>query len=542
MEPTSQTVDLRDLIWRVRRYSWFLFLPPIAALCLASVYYRTSPVIYQSQVIVSLADQANLGPALQPMVNADRDRGSSGQRMALVDRKIRSRAFLFSLVDRLGLLSDGAIVAQAEAASRRYPNITPQEFASRIAGAAIDRRIRVVPMEGGFVGITATGATAESAQRLAGTITDLLIEESRRSSLERVQARGEFSQDQVAVYQERLRQSENSLQAYQESILKRSLQNTPVNETNVGDARSLLHAIDQEIDQTRDRIDVAKLQWTRDRPDEAPPTLASRDSDELQRRLSAAEISLAQASISAPRPDAAGQDTQSNISALRQSLFLEFQSLAAALPGDLSDAARSAIAGIATDRGILRSLQNKRERMSAWIDQFVRGVENSPKEKMELARLQNAVESNRELLGSFQHEVQSTRVSEALASSAMGLQLTVEDPPQFPLHPSSPDPLRIFGAALLLGPLLSAGVVVAFEKFSMSIRTVEQAEMELGKSVLGTVPRIEGLTRRGSYIARNWAILSIVVVLLLTGLFHGLNATIMSERAHQRSGTSPTAP
>jgi hypothetical protein len=39
---------------------------------------------------------------------------------------------------------------------------------------------------------------------VASLIADLLIEESKRTNLERVQARGEFSSDQITVYEERL--------------------------------------------------------------------------------------------------------------------------------------------------------------------------------------------------------------------------------------------------------------------------------------------------------------------------------------------------
>lgn len=545
MEPDQQGIDIRNILWRLRRYSWLLVLPPVVVLCAASVYYTTSPIVYEANVVVSLGDRANVGGEIRSMVGTDRDRSNIGDQLAMVDRRVHSRGFLVDVINRLGMMNDASVESAAVDAARRYPEIPVSEFASRIASARIGSRIRVGPAGGNFINITTSSWSAEDAQRLAGTITDLLIEESRRSSLERVQERGEFSRDQITVYRERLRQQQDALQGFQESILRRSLTTTPVDKDNINKARSIVRATEQELAQTRDRVEVAKTQWDAARPGEPPPILSSRSSEEMERRLGDAEIQAAVAALSSTAAPIAGAPVEtssgqtSSVVTLRQSLFLEYQNLAATtLPSDVPDAARNAVVGLATDRAILRSLNAKRDRLNGYIDQFVKGVEQSPRDQMELTRLENDVKSTQNLLAALESEAQSSRISEALTSSAMGMQLMVVDPPQLPLHPASPNPLRIFGAALLLGPMISIGLVLILEKLAVVINTVEQAEQEMGARVLGTVPKIEGWVRRGSYLARHWAAVSIVVVLLLTGLFHGLNATVLNARPHPAAGAS----
>ena len=538
MELESQPFDLRDLLWRVRRYSWLLVLPPVAVLCAASIYFKLVPTIYEAHVTVALGDQAGVGSAIQSMVNTDRDRASARDRLALVDSKVRSRPFLIAVSERLGLLEDPDVVAEATASSRRYTNLALSELVIRIATNRIVKQIRITPLEGSFVRVTTFDNSPVRAQRLASTITDLLIEENRRSSLERVQARGEFSQDQVVVHQERLRDAENALQSYQESLLRRAITSTPITESNIDEARSIIEATDQEIEQTRDRVELTRKEWSLYSPDPAPD-LKNRNSDVLEKRLANQEVSLALASLGGDRSTRDAPGLQANIAATRQSLLLEFETLAASIR-EIPEAARSSVAGLATDRAILRSLRTKRERLGGYVVQFARGVENSPRERMELARLQGAVETSRDLLTALQKEAQSSRISEAFASSAMASKLTVVDPPQLPLRPASPDPLRIFGGALLLGPLLSAGLVIAGEKFSLVIRTVEQAEQEMGTRILGTVPKIEGWVQREGYVARHWALLSIVLVLVLTGVFHSLNAALLSEKPQRTTQATPT--
>jgi hypothetical protein len=78
--------------------------------------------------------------------------------------------------------------------------------------------------------------------------------------------------------------------------------------------------------------------------------------------------------------------------------------------------------------------------------------------------------------------------------------------------------------AALAGPLLAAGLVLASERLASVLRTLEQAELEYGHRVIGTIPRIEGWARPGSYLENHWAVLAVILVLLLTGLVFAVDA------------------
>jgi hypothetical protein len=73
-------------------------------------------------------------------------------------------------------------------------------------------------------------------------------------------------------------------------------------------------------------------------------------------------------------------------------------------------------------------------------------------------------------------------------------------------------------------------LVFAVERLGGVLRTLEQAETEYGHRVLGTVPRIEGWARPGSYLENNWPAMAVLLVLLLTGLAFTIN---LAPRAHQ---------
>ena len=147
---------------------------------------------------------------------------------------------------------------------------------------------------------------------------------------------------------------------------------------------------------------------------------------------------------------------------------------------------------------------------------------------MDLERLRSEVETNRDLLLARRKEATSSRISAALESSQLGMRLEVVEPPQLPLTPMYPDPFRVMGIALLVGPLLGIGLIVVVEKLGAALQTLEQAEREIGARVIGTIPRIEGWSQPGSYLQRYWPVLSIALVLLATAVFYTLHVTVLS--------------
>ena len=530
--PGESAIDIRDLLFRARRYGWLLVLPLVACLCGASIYLKVADPVYESHVVVALADRAGVSDAIASLVRPDRSGETPATRAGLVNNKIHSRQFLEELSRRVGLLKDPDIVAQANAEARRYRGLTSGELALRIASVELAKRIRSVPVEGSFVRITVSDKAPEEARRTASLIADMLIEETKRSSLERVQARGEFSQDQITVYEERLRKSEEALQRYQESLLNRTISAPTIDASKMDDANRFVQDTNTEIEQIRARLDSEKNEWVETMGGDQPiPDLTGGRTRDLERRLNDLEGRHVLAVLRGEGgPGETLESLQGNIASVRQSLYNEYQSMADQQLGQVPEFARTAAAGIALDRTVLRTLRSKQQRVQAMVSEFTKGVQRAPREEMELARLEGEVETNRDLLNNLRREATSARLSEALETSELGLRLSVMEPPQLPIKPAAPDPKKIFGAAAMLGILLTSVVVLAGEKVAHVLRTVEQAEQEMGTRVLGTVPRIEGWSRPGTFLQNNWAGLSLVLVLVLTGAFYVVNATVLSSR------------
>lgn len=525
MEPQEQTLDLRDLLWMAQRYGWLIALPIIACLCVAAVYFKHTTPLYTSQILVSVEGNTQASPTLDPMVGAFIERANPRERVAVVDSKIHSRAFLAILVERLGMNRNPAILARARLAAQQWKGITVEEYAMRVSVTRLGKKFSVSPGRGSLVAIAAIDTDPEAARQLAEMIGDVLVEESLQSTLERGQARGEFSRDQIAVYEDRLRKSEEALRAFQESTLRKGFSLGIITDQNLVFARSLERSTEDAIEQLRTRIEAAKGDWRTIMGDAPIPELTSSRISEMTGLLSDLEINDALAVLRGGTETRTESDRlQARVAAARQALFAEFGQAAQTTYRSYPAEAKTALAGIALDRAVLRSLRDRADRVASEVEIYLKSVEGSPRDAMELQRLKQDVETNRSFLASLRMEARSSQVSEALAISALGPRLNIVEHPLLPLSPFSPEPRKIFGVALLVGPLLAAGIVFAGERFASVLRTTQQAEAEYGRPVLGTVPRVEGWSRPGSFLRNNWAALAVVLVLLVTGLVFAIDA------------------
>ena len=532
MEPeTSSPVDTRELFWKARRYRWLALLPVVVALCAAFLYLNITTPVYESAVIIALEDRSPVSPALEPLVQSGRVRESMVEKVTRVKNRVLNRTFLESIGDRLGLMRDPNVLATATAAARKYPGVTPQEYAARLTVASLSRQVSVSPSGATYIKISAKDPVPEQARRLATAVGEGLIEDTRRSTLGQAQARGEFSQDQISLAAEKLRRSEDDLRSYQERVIGQSLTTGTVSNENVELVRELVDASEKEMEQIRERIQSDRATWTARSGSGSPiPDLRVARTQELETRLNGLEASYGTAAARGGGSPAEGQSLLQQIGGARQALLAEYEAAAAGLPGNLTEDARLLAAGVALDRAVLRSIQARKSRLQSLVSSYVHEARSTPREQMELERLRNEVQTNRDLLATLQKEATSARLSEALETSSLALRIEVIEAPQLSLRPVWPDRPKVLGAALLLGLVASVGLIFAAERVGAILRTVEQAEEELGTKVIGTIPRIEGWSRPGSFIQNHWAPVSILAILLLTALVTGVYTTVTSNR------------
>jgi uncharacterized protein involved in exopolysaccharide biosynthesis len=520
----GSVIDTREILWKTKRHRWVALLPLVLILCLAVLYLRVATPVYESSLVISLEDQAQLSEGVERMVRPSERTEDMVQRVARVRNRILNRTFLQGVADRLGFSRDPRLLAMGNAAARKYPGITPDEYASRIAVAGLLKKITVTPGGSSYIKISVKEPNPENARRVATAVGEGLVEETRKTTLEHAQARGEFSQDQVSVATEDLRRAEDALRDYRErtGVSEDAMPMASADPGQADAARDLATVADREMDEIRDRIRSDHDMWTSRVGSRPLPELRTPATTRLESRLSSLEASYGASSARGGRE---GTSLLGQISSARQNLLSEYEAAAERL-GDVPDDARQIAAGIALDRSVLRSLQARKGRLQGMARSYSSSTHSLPREQMEVERLRNDVQTKRDLLATLQKEAVSSRLSEALETSQLALRVLIVEPPQLPLKPVWPDPVKIFLGAWVVGLFLSIGVVLGADRVGAVLRTVEQAEEELGAKVIGTIPRIEGWSRPGSFIQNHWPAVSIAVLLVLTVLVTGVYTTV----------------
>ena len=538
MEQDESVLDFREVLWKARRYKWLALFPIVLLLCAGWVYLMITPPLYESTVIVSVDDNAPVSPALGQIIRPDRSEESRRERAQRVDSKIHSRSFLEAIVSTMGYDKDPELLLQASTAARNWKGITPEEYAMRLAVLFLGKKIIVTPSGETRIKIAALNNDPRTARKLAGLIADELIGENKATSIQRATARGEFSSGQISVYEDRLRKSEAALRNYQESVIGRKLTSNPISDANFDTAKEQISDARNEMDQIRSRLQTDLSAWQGEGGRGAgPPTLHNSRTAELESRLNELEVSYGLAAADRTRTSEV-ESVKLKIGGVRQGLYAEYQRLAEAMP-ELSPGARDAASGIALDRAELRSLKQKEQRLIRVTSDYSRRAQSQPSEEIESARLRSEVETNRDLLVALQKEATSSRISAALETSQLGMNFEVLETPQLPLRPSYPDPIRIMGIALLVGPLLGIGLAVVAERLGAALHSLEQAEKEIGAKVIGTIPRIEGWSQPGGYMQKYWPVLSIALVLFATAVFYTLHVTVLKQDTTESVQSKP---
>ena len=519
MDPKSP-FDVRDVLWRLRQHLWVGLLSVTVALCAAWIYLTITPSTYSSYVTVSLADQTRLSPALEPLVSAERDRQTRSSQIAELDSRIHSRPFLQAVAERMGLNKNPELLLEGSQAAATI-GISTEDYALRKSMSFLRKRIQVSPTpRTSYLQISALGTTPRFSLRLATAITQALVEESRSVALERMRARGRFSDDQVQVQEDMLHRSEGALRRFQETMLGAGDAGNPVTDGNLETARGIVRSTEGEMmGEIRTRLRADLAQWERHSPAAGgPPQLGSATTRSLEARLREAEVSSGIALLGGSgTPEA--RTAEEKTGAIRQDLLVAYEALARGEPKLDSGALQDLAAEVALYRTQLRSLQARRDRIAGYIDKHLRGIARSPGDQMELDRLRTEVENSRNLLLTLKKEATSSKLTEAMETNDLGSRVEIIEPPQMPLLPVSPNPPKSLAGALAAGIVLGLGLMLAAERLPGALRTVEEAERELGAKVIGTIPRVAGWPRPGTFLQNYWAHLSLLVVVVSTVIF-----------------------
>ncbi|MDD4857905.1 MAG: GNVR domain-containing protein, partial [Candidatus Krumholzibacteria bacterium] len=108
----------------------------------------------------------------------------------------------------------------------------------------------------------------------------------------------------------------------------------------------------------------------------------------------------------------------------------------------------------------------------------------------EFNRLTQELEANQAAYRALLESKTSARISEAVQTTDVGLNIHVVEGAQKPLVPVKPNPLKIMLLAVMFGGACGLGAIIVTEYIDDSFRSIEEVEKVMKTPVLGTVPKM----------------------------------------------------
>jgi uncharacterized protein involved in exopolysaccharide biosynthesis len=482
--------------WRVVwRKKYFVIVPLLIAVAVSNVGTRFLIPVFEASTVVRVGERSEAANAAPFMQDRAQRRSRDAETMARLNTDLTSSAFLDELIVRLGLSRDPNLMAAAERQRERlHPDITTEELVMRRLRGVITQRVRISRESPSTFRIAYSDANPEACYVIANAMTDLYVEVQQRQKIQGLQRVSDFSDEQLALYKERLQRSERNLEQFKNEMSKSIDASNPVTMTNIGVAESIERRLVADVGEGNNILSnlQERLQTHIGEVPQAEHLLKDREVENLRDELLAqvhAEL-LSQLQGAAPSGTATLAHQQ-EINTTQQALLNRVTELIRIEFPDVHRDYRPLIDEYYYQMIQVASRERKLEKLREYIASYRRNLEMAPRWESELARLQTEVDSDRELYNRFKNSKTSTQISEAVQSTALGESVIVLEEARRPLAPVRPNKLKIIIMAVAFGLTLGVGGVLVTEVSDSSYRSVDEIENQLGLKVLGTVPRFE---------------------------------------------------
>lgn len=538
MSSLDSTVDLKQYARMAWRHKGIIALCPIAVVCATLIALAFVPNEYEATLTLAVEDPGLVsrdvedltGGIMQPPSGYRADE----ERLAQVSSRISSRPFLERLTRMLKMQEDPNVRAQAEERCRAHPEITVDEMATRILVESLQSRISFSATGPGVYRVSVSDYSATNARLIAWWIGELFVDTSDQETLESIRDAEVFAHELLGRYDDRLRRSEEALEASRQGAIERRLSYSLISNENLSVAEALLRRIEDDASQARIRNRVYGDSLAKLAPAADPLTLVDdpRIAD-LEARLSTALWNEVVDRMSGGRTtERSSWPPSGAYGSLRRDLLQQAEFVATAHFPQAGAQITGTLGGYAFSKIDADALHSAALGLSQAIGAFRRQAESTPGGEIELSRRQGEVERNRRLRDKVEDYIVGTDVRRSVETARLGLQIEILDPPGLPMAPTRPHRSKILLASFLLGTILGLGCAFAVEVVDPVLHSVDDFSRSCPEPILGMTPL---LARRVEiprpWLRRHWLPLTLAAIVLLTSFFLAASNQILYRLA-----------
>jgi len=533
-EVSSPGGEVLRYVRAVRRRAELILLPVVIVPCAAVVGLSLVPSSYEATSVVLYEQKLPFAGDMEKMLVQKPEYSTrDDERLGQIEARLKGRVFLQEVARKLDLDLTGKAARKLEASEAGGASV--DELKARIIAERLRKNIKVEETDPDLFKITFTHPDKDMVYFLADGITKSFVQFVTKGQLADIRAAGSFSQDQLPAYERKLNASEAELKRVKGRM---AASGGGGYDPSIEKARRLLREADLESGDLEARAAGARDNIRRNYPNEIDPTTLVRSGSiraaysQLVREEEQAVPALVEAGSTTSVKDRIGQ--------AREALLGRIEEVAATALSGSPAALQSLVTEVVYDEQVVNSLKARKAALSSRISSYGRSLVARPQDEVEVARLEQEVENNRNVLQSLRSQLTSAQISEAAQSTNLGIRIEIIEPPAKPFGPAGPRRERILVLAFILGPFLGLSFAVLSEYMDNTVRSVDHLSKGLGLPVLGTIPRMPGSEFWHPVKRRKWPYVSILAAILIAVIAQLVHGPLMS--ATGKSDLGITAP
>jgi uncharacterized protein involved in exopolysaccharide biosynthesis len=431
----------------LRRKRFFL-APVLAALAVAALICLFAPRVYEARALIAVQHEKLINPLIQGLAMPT----AIGERLATLREEILSWSNLTRLI-------------KAHQLDAKIPANNPVRFERLVRD--LRRDIKVKMKNDWLIQVSYEGRDRAKVQEVVNSLTDIVMDRDAAIREEESKTAVGFIEAEMAVYRQKLEDSERTLREFKELYMTQMPVATALNKQLKGL-----------------ELDLANLLV--DNTEEHPRVIEIKRRIEEVRKSRDAEIKrlVTRGVLKAYDP------------ALQEELATHLANMES---GDGSEAAARARASY---EALVESLEAPEiqtagpqvavtsEGTTVQMNDLAAALTLAPRQQQELVRLTRDYTVNETIYRELLEKLERAKITGRLGEDEEGGKFTIIERARFPLKPIKPDFGRVFLMALALGIALGVAAVVAAEYLDQSIQTAEEAAEFLGLPALGAIPVI----------------------------------------------------
>ncbi|MDZ7859912.1 MAG: GNVR domain-containing protein [Candidatus Krumholzibacteriota bacterium] len=487
----KNNVNLKEywkVIWRKK---YFLIVPLVLSSLIAIIGTRYLTPVYQSSTILSMEQERIFTGSVDRYVTnggENRSRLRTRQYGELINTKIKSNSFLSLIIEDLGLINSDNIKKVSDSKNKAESYISPSERLNRYLIEVLRSKISVSSPTPGLYEISVLDTDPDNCHILSKKISEKYLQVMRQEKLEGIRRAGAFSNEQLAIYREKIEMSEKELTRVQREMSNANSHSNPVNSENVGVAEVKKNNLEADLETNRIALDRIRRKLVS--VFDMVPTSENVSSDEvilnLENQLNAKGIEKIIMEISAEPEISSYVD---EIQTLWERMRKRISSIIQTEYSSVSQDYHPIITEYFYQRYRLAHTRSMRNKLHRYIDQYNNNLNRLPLLRMEYEKLQRQIENNRTILQAFIESKASAQISEAIQSTNLGLYLSIVEKAQKPIKPIKPDKLKIILISFMFGAMCGLGTILITEYVDDSFRSIDEIQRIMELPVICTLPK-----------------------------------------------------